>query len=54
MTHKAIFRQHWGEAFRDAAFRARLRDPNMAERWAQARFAKELTDKVAALLGSEA
>ena len=42
MTHKAIFRQHWGEAFRDAAFRARLRDPNMAERWAQARFAEEL------------
>ena len=41
MTHKAIFRQHWGEAFRDAAFRARLRDPNMAERWAQARFAEE-------------
>lgn len=41
MTHKAIFRQHWSEAFRDAAFRARLRDPNMAERWAQARFAEE-------------
>ena len=41
MTHKAIFRQHWSEAFRDAAFRTRLRDPNMAERWAQARFAEE-------------
>ena len=41
MTHKAIFRQHWGEAFRDAAFRARLHDPDMAERWAQARFAEE-------------
>ena len=41
MTHKAIFRQHWSEAFRDAAFRARLRDPDMAERWAQARFAEE-------------
>ena len=41
MTHKAIFRQHWSEAFRDAAFRARLHDPDMAERWAQARFAEE-------------
>ena len=38
MTHKAIFRQHWSDAFRDAAFQARLHDPAMAQRWAQARF----------------
>ena len=38
MTHKAIFRQHWSDAFRDAAFRKRLHDPDMAERWAKERF----------------
>ena len=38
MTHKAIFRQHWSDAFRDAAFRKRLHDPGMAERWARERF----------------
>ena len=38
MTHKAIFRQHWSDAFRDAAFRKRLHDPDMAERWARERF----------------
>lgn len=38
MTHKAIFRQHWSDAFRDAAFRKRLHDPDMAERWAKGRF----------------
>ena len=38
MTHKAIFRQHWSDAFRDAAFRRRLHDPDMAERWAKERF----------------
>lgn len=41
MTHKAIFRQHWSDAFRDAAFQARLHDPAMAQRWAQARFFEE-------------
>ena len=38
MTHKAIFRQHWSDAFRDGAFRQRLHDPDMAERWAKERF----------------
>ena len=38
MTHKAIFRQHWSDAFRDAAFRKRLHDPDMAERLAKERF----------------
>ena len=38
MPHKAIFRQHWSDAFRDAAFRKRLHDPDMAERWAKERF----------------
>ncbi len=38
MTHKAIFRQHWSDAFRDAAFRKRLHDPDMAEHWARERF----------------
>ena len=38
MTHKAIFRQHWSDAFRDAAFRKRLHDSDMAERWARERF----------------
>ena len=38
MTHKAIFRQHWSDAFRDGAFRKRLYDPDMAERWAKERF----------------
>ncbi len=38
MTHKAIFRQHWSDAFRDTAFRQRLHDPDMAERWAKERF----------------
>ena len=38
MTHKAIFRQRWSEAFRDAAFRRRLHDPEQAERWARAQF----------------
>ena len=40
MTHKAIFRQHWSDAFRDGAFRKRLHDPDMAERWAKERFAE--------------
>ena len=40
MTHKAIFRQHWSDAFRDGAFRKRLYDPDMAERWAKERFAE--------------
>ena len=26
MTYRAIFRQHWTDAFRDAAFTARLHD----------------------------
>lgn len=38
MTHKAIFFQHWSEAFRDTEFRKRLHDPETAERWGQARF----------------
>ena len=38
MTHKAIFRQHWSDAFQNAAFRQRLHDPDMAERWAKERF----------------
>ena len=38
MTHKAIFRQRWSEAFRDAAFRQRLHDPEQGERWARAQF----------------
>ena len=41
MTHKAIFRQHWSDAFRAAAFQSRLHDPAMAQRWAQARFFEE-------------
>ena len=40
MTHKAIFRQHWMDAFRDAAFTARLHDSAVAERWARERFAE--------------
>lgn len=38
MTHKAIFRQHWSDDFRDGTFRQRLHDPDMAERWAKERF----------------
>ncbi len=40
MTYRAIFRQHWTDAFRDAAFTARLHDGTMAERWARERFAE--------------
>ena len=40
MTYRAIFRQHWTDAFRDAAFTARLHDGAMAERWARERFAE--------------
>ena len=40
MTYRAIFRQHWMDAFRDAAFTARLHDGTMAERWARERFAE--------------
>ena len=40
MTYRAIFRQHWMDAFRDAAFTARLHDGAMAERWARERFAE--------------
>ena len=40
MTYRAIFRQHWMDAFRDATFTARLHDDAMAERWARERFAE--------------
>ena len=40
MTYKAIFRQHWSDAFRDDTFRQRLHDPAMAERWERERFAE--------------
>ena len=34
MTHKAIFRQLWSDAFSAEAFQKRLHDPAMAGRWA--------------------
>ena len=40
MTYRAIFRQHWMDTFRDAAFTVRLHDGAMAERWARERFAE--------------
>ena len=42
MTHKAIFRQHWTQAFTEADFCTRLHNAATAAQWSRARWAEEL------------
>ena len=42
MTHKALFRQHWTQAFTEADFCTRLHNAATAAQWSRARWAEEL------------